>query len=65
MNRPLLRAPKSLRRRPYRARRVAAVIHGPFEYSTERAAPRALVIVATVLALLVIVELAVALVVIA
>ena len=64
MNRPLLRAPKSLRRRPIRARRAVAA-HTPLEYSAEQRVPRALLIVATALAVLVIAELNVGLAVIA
>lgn len=64
MNRPLLRASKSLRRRPFRARR-AVIAHTPLEYSTERTAPQWLPVVAAVLGLIVLVELIVALAVIA
>jgi len=64
VNRPLLRAPNSLRRRPYRARR-AAIAHVPLEYSPERTAPRWLLVLASVLAALAIVELIVGLAVIA
>ncbi len=64
LNRPSLRAPKSLRRRPYRARR-AVIAHVPLEYSPERTAPRRLIALATGLAALVVVELIVGLAVIA
>lgn len=64
MNRPLLRAPKSLRRRPYRARR-AVIAHVPLEYSPERPTPRWLIALASVLAALVVVELIIGLAVIA
>jgi len=63
LNRPLLRAPKSLRRRPIRARRAVAA-HTPLEYSTDQRAPR-LIIIATVLAVVAIAELIVGLAVIA
>lgn len=60
MNRPLVRAPKSLRHRPYRARR-AVIAHAPLEYSAERTAPRWLLVLASVLGALVVVELIVGL----
>jgi hypothetical protein len=64
VNRLLLRAPKSLRRRPYRARRVV-IAHAPLEYSPERTAPRWLIALASVLAAVAVVELIVGLAVIA
>jgi len=64
LNRPLLRAPKSLRRRPIRARRAVAA-HTPLEYSADQRVPWALIILATVLAVVAIAELIVGLAVIA
>lgn len=62
MNRLLLRAPKSFRRRPYRARR-AVIAHVPLEYSPERCAPRWLIVLASVLGAIAVAELVIAVVV--
>ena len=55
-NRLLLRRPAALRIRPVRARRVMRVQEAPVEYSTERSAPRWLIVGAGVLGALVTVE---------
>ncbi|WP_091232527.1 hypothetical protein [Microbacterium sp. 3J1] len=63
MNRLQVRRPATLRRRPLRARRLAVVHDEPMEYSTQRPAPRWLVIGTGALGAGVIVELLVGLVV--
>jgi len=59
VNRLLLRAPKSLRRRPSRARRVV-IAHAPLEYSPERTVPRWLIVLASVLGAVAVAELVIA-----
>lgn len=62
MNRLLLRAPKSLRRRPYRARRVV-IANAPLKHSPERTAPMWLIVLASVLGAIAVAELLIAVVV--